>query len=62
MKVVQGGAMRTLHHTTGLPSIWALLFVALLTACGSDSPDGKTVAVNLSLIIDGRQAQHHPAV
>jgi len=62
MKVVQGGAMRTLHHTTGLPSIWALLFVALLTACGSDSSDGKTVAVNLSLIIDGRQAQHHPAV
>ena len=38
------------------------MFIAVLAACGSDSSDGKTVAVNLSLIVDGRQAQHHPPI
>ena len=37
------------------------MFIAVLAACGSDSSNGQTVAVNLSLIVDGRQAQHHPA-
>ena len=53
--------MRILNKSTGLPSVWALLLIAVLAACGSDT-DGKTVAVNLSLIVDGRQAQHQPAV
>ena len=53
--------MRTLHKKTGLPSIWSLLLVAGLAACGSDSSDGQTVAVNLSLIVDGRQAQYRSA-
>jgi List-Bact-rpt repeat protein len=53
--------MRTLHKKTGLPPIWSLLLVAGLAACASDSSDSKTVAVNLSLVIDGRQAQHRSA-
>ena len=54
--------MRTAQKSTGLPSTWGLILVAVLAACGSDSSNGQTVAVNLSLIVDGRQAQHHPAV
>ena len=38
------------------------MLIAVLAACGSDSSNGQTVAVNLSLIVDGRQAQHQPAV
>jgi hypothetical protein len=46
---------------TSLPLMWGLVLVALLAGCGNDSPDGQTVAVNLSLIVDGRQAQHRSA-
>jgi Divergent InlB B-repeat domain len=53
--------MRIQYTRTCLPSIWTLVFIAVLAACGSDSSNGQTVAVNLSLIVDGRQAQHHPA-
>src|SRR4029079_9428243 len=56
------GATRAAWKNTGLSPTWGLILVAVLAACGSDSSDGKTVAVNLSLIVDGRQAQHHPAV
>ena len=53
--------MRTFHRNTGLPSIGGLLLVAVLfAACGADTND-QTVAVNLSLIVDGRQAQHRSA-
>ena len=51
--------MRSEHKRTGLPSIWGLLFVAGLAACGSDSSNGQTVAVNLSLVVNSRQAHHH---
>ena len=54
--------MRTAQKSTGLPSTWGLILVAVLAACGSDSSNGQTVAVNLSLVVDGRQAQHRPAV
>src|SRR6476661_6217177 len=54
--------MRTLNKSTGLPSVWTLVLIAVLAACGSDNTDGKTVAVNLSLVVDGRQTQHRPAV
>lgn len=47
--------MRMLQKRTGPSSIGSLLLVAMLAACSSDSSDGKTVAVNLSLIVDGRQ-------
>ena len=50
------------HHRTGLPSAWGLFLVAVLAACGSDSSNGQTVAVNLSLVVDARQAHHRPAV
>jgi len=53
--------MRTLNKSTGLPSVWSLVLIAVLAACGSDSSNGQTVAVNLSLVVDGRQAQHRPA-
>ena len=53
--------MRTLRKRTGLSSIWSLLFIAILAACGSDNSDGKTVAVNLSLIVDGRQVHERSA-
>src|SRR4029079_8360645 len=54
--------MRIQYNRTCLPSIWTLVFIAVLAACGSDSSDGQTVAVNLSLIVDGRQAQHQPPI
>ena len=54
--------MRTAQKSTGLPSTWGLILIAVLAACGSDSSNGQTVAVNLSLIVDARQAQHRPAV
>ena len=44
------------HKSTGLPSLWGFLLVAVLAACGSDSSNGQAVTVNLSLIVDGRQA------
>src|SRR6188768_3306704 len=56
------GAMRAARKNTGLSSAWGLILVAVLAACGSDSSNGQTVAVNLSLIVDGRQAQHHPPI
>ena len=61
MKVVQGGAMRTQHKKPGLLWVWSLLLVAVFAACASDSSDSKMVAVNLSLVVDGRQAQHRSA-
>ena len=54
--------MRIQYNRTCLPSIWTLVLIAVLAACGSDSSNGQTVAVNLSLIVDGRQAQHHPPI
>jgi hypothetical protein len=48
------------QQRTGFPSIWGLLLIAVLAACGSDSSNGHTVAVNLSLIVDSRHAQHRP--
>ncbi|HWC51738.1 MAG TPA: hypothetical protein VG453_08620, partial [Nitrospira sp.] len=50
--------MRIQQKTPGLPSIWGLLLVAGLAACGSDSPNGQTVTVNLSLIVASGQAHH----
>jgi len=50
--------MRSLHNKAGLPSIWVLLLIAVLAGCGSESSDGKTVAVNLSLVVDDRQSEH----
>ena len=55
----QMGATRAALKNTGLSSAWGLIFVAVLAACGSDSLNGLTVAVNLSLIVDGRHAHHH---
>src|SRR5688572_9952907 len=49
-----------LMPTAGFRPIWILLLVTALTACGSDSSNGQTVGVNLSLIVDSRQAQHRP--
>src|SRR5690242_4420728 len=43
------------HERTGLASIWALVLIAVLAACGEGS-DSQSVAVNLSLIVDERQA------
>ena len=43
---------------TALPSLWGLILVAVLAACGSDSSNGQTVTVNLSLLVDARQALH----
>jgi List-Bact-rpt repeat protein len=48
------------QQRTDFPSIWGLLLIAALAACGSDSSNGQTVAVNLSLIVDSRHAQHRP--
>jgi Fe-S cluster biogenesis protein NfuA len=50
--------MRAGHKIRGLPSTWGLILIAVLAACGSDSSNGQTVAVNLSLIVDARQAHH----
>src|SRR5512134_1086471 len=47
---------------TGFPSVWGLLLVAVLAGCGSDSSNGQMVAVNLSLIVDARQAHHQPTL
>ena len=48
------------HKKTGLSSVWGLLLVAVLAACGSDSSNGQMVAINLSLIVDAQRA-HHPS-
>jgi hypothetical protein len=48
--------MRIQQKPPGLPSMWGLLLVAGLAACGSDSTNGQTVTVNLSLIVNARQA------
>ena len=48
------------QQRTDFPSIWGLLLIAALAACGLDSSNGQTVAVNLSLIVDSRHAQHRP--
>jgi hypothetical protein len=53
-------AMGIHQQRTVFPSMWSLLLIAVLAACGSDSSNGQTVAVNLSLIVDSRQAQHRP--
>jgi hypothetical protein len=51
--------MPTAQKSKGLPSLWGLLLVGLLAACGSDSSNGQAVTVNLSLIVDARQAHAH---
>ena len=53
--------MRPQHKGTGLPSAWGIVLIAVVSACGSDSPNDQTVAVNLSLVVDSRQVQHRPA-
>ena len=53
--------MHMLQNRSGLPSVWGLVLVGVLAACGSDSSDDKMVAVNLSLIVDGRQAHDRSA-
>ena len=52
--------MRTAQKSRGLHFTLGLIFVAVLAACGSDSSNGQTVAVNLSLIVNSRQAQQGP--
>ena len=46
------------RKSRGLSSAWGLILVAVLAACGSDSSNGQTVTVNLSLLVDARQALH----
>ncbi len=48
------------YKRTGLPSIWGLILIGVIAACDSGSSNGQIVAVNLSLIVDGRQAQYRP--
>jgi len=45
------------HKRTGLPSIWGLILLGVLAACGSDTSHSQNAVVNLSLVVDGRQAQ-----
>ena len=54
--------MRILHEKTALSSIWSLLLVVVLAGCGSDSSNGQTVGVNLSLVVDGPQAEHRAPI
>jgi hypothetical protein len=49
--------MGEIYTRTSLQLTLGLLLMASLSACGSDSSNGQTVAVNLSLIVDARQAQ-----
>ncbi|MDF2459785.1 MAG: hypothetical protein K0S79_2201, partial [Nitrospira sp.] len=51
--------MHTGHRTIFHPAL-GLVLAALLTACGSEN-NGQTVTVNLSLIVNSRQAQQAPA-
>ena len=51
--------MHTRHRTIFHPAL-GLVLVALLAGCGSEN-NGQTVAVNLSLIVNSRQAQQGPA-
>ena len=46
------------YTSANLQLALALFLTGSLSACGSDSSNGQTVTVNLSLIIDARQAQH----
>ncbi|HET9846464.1 MAG TPA: hypothetical protein VFQ02_11975 [Nitrospira sp.] len=51
--------MHTRHRTIFHPAL-GLVLAALLTACGTEN-NGQTVTVNLSLIVNSRQAQQAPA-
>src|SRR5688572_2205159 len=51
--------MHTRHRTIFHPAL-GLVLVALLAGCGSEN-NGQTVTVNLSLIVNSRQAQQGPA-
>ena len=53
--------MRPERKRKSLPSAWGIVLIAVVAACGSDSPTDQTVAVNLSLVVDSRQVQHRPA-
>jgi len=53
--------MRPPRERKNLPAAWGIVLVAVVAACGSDSPNDQTVAVNLSLVVDSRQVQHRPA-
>jgi Divergent InlB B-repeat domain len=53
--------MRPQRKRKGLPAAWSIFLAAVVAACGSDSPNDQTVAVNLSLVVDSRQVQHRPA-
>lgn len=50
-------AMRRTYVSTSLQLTLGLLLVVSLPGCGSDSSNGQTVAINLSLVVDARQAQ-----
>src|SRR5688572_8595898 len=52
--------MCTQHKSTSVTSACGLLLIAVLAACAADSSNDQTVAVNLSLIVDARQAHHRP--
>ena len=43
---------------TRLQSTLGLVLIAMLAACGSESSNGQTVAVNLSLVVNSQQAQN----
>jgi hypothetical protein len=50
-------AMRKTYVTTSLHLTLGVLLMTSLPACGPDSSNGQTVAINLSLVVDARQAQ-----
>jgi hypothetical protein len=53
--------MRPQRKRKDLPAAWGIFLAAVVAACGSDSPNDQTVAVNLSLVVDSRQVQHRAA-
>ena len=48
------GVRTSLH----MQSAVGLVLIAMLAACGSESSNGQTVAVNLSLVVNSQQAQN----
>jgi len=56
-----GEMMANTHAKTWFSPAFGLLFLAILSACGSPDQNSGTVAVNLSLVMDSQQAQNHLA-